>query len=132
MRDHSVGDSSSQLFQPDTVLPSQFFQALRRKSKQEAERRLVIAILQDAIECYQKHAFARDPKAQQLFRDAEEWIMSEDREYFFSFENVCELLGLEPEFLRRGLQAWRAHQRRPPEAPRRGPDADTDAAGSAA
>ena len=107
MRDNSVGEGFPQLFQPDTLLPSQYYALLRRKGRQEPERRLVIAILQDAVECYQKHLFARDNKARQLFADAEEWIMSTDRAYFFSFENVCELLDINPEFMRRGLLAWR-------------------------
>ena len=110
MRDNSVGEAFPQLFQPDTLLASQYFGALRRKGKHEPERRLVIAVLQDAIECYQKHLFARDHKARQLFTDAEEWIMSEDRVYFFSFENVCELLEINPAFMRRGLVAWRERQ----------------------
>ena len=111
MRDNSVGEGFPQLFQPDTLLPSQFFAALRRKGKQEPERRLVTALLQDAVECYQKHLYARDHKARQLFADAEEWIMSQDRCYFFSFENVCDLLEINPEFVRRGLVAWRERQR---------------------
>ena len=110
MRDHSVGESNPQLFQPDTLLPSQFFHALRRKTSQEPEKRLVMAILQDAIECYQKHLFARESKAQQLFVDAEEWLMSDARDYFFAFDNICELLDINPEFLRRGLLAWRERQ----------------------
>ena len=110
MRDHSVGEGHPQLFQPDTLLPSQYFVALRRKTNQEPERRLVLAILQDAIECYQKHLFTQDHKAHQLFADAEEWLLSEDREYYFSFENVCDLLEINPEFLRRGLVEWRDRQ----------------------
>lgn len=106
MSDLSVGEANSQLFLPDTLLPSQFFAALRRKTDQGPERRLVLAILQDAVGCYQKHLFARDLKSQQLFRDAEEWILSEEREHFFSFENICQLIDIEPEFLRRGLLEW--------------------------
>ncbi len=111
MRDNSVGEGFPQLFQPDTLLPSQFFAALRRKGKQEPERRLVTGLRQDAVECYQKHLYARDHKARQLFADAEEWIMSQDRVYFFSFENVCDLLEINAEFVRRGLVGWRERQR---------------------
>jgi len=27
--------------------------------------------------------------------------------WFFSFENICETLGINPEYLRRGLEHWR-------------------------
>lgn len=110
MRESIVGERDSKLFQPDVLLPTQFFATLRRKQVQEPERRLVIAILEDAVDCYHKHLFARDHKARQLFLDAEEWISSEDRTWPFSFENICELLDLHPAYLRRGLLQWKEQQ----------------------
>jgi hypothetical protein len=111
MADHSVGEAHPHLFQPDTMLPSQFYAAaLRRKGALKPERRLIIAILQDAIECYQKNLFAREGKARQLYADAEEWIDSEDRSHYFSYENICEILDMNPGFVRRGLHAWRQRQ----------------------
>ena len=102
-----MNDGFSHLLQPDSLLPSQYYAALRRKTAHEPERRLVIALLQDAVDCYQKHLFARDRKARQLYVDAEEWITSDEREWPFSFENVCELLNIHPVYLRRGLLEWR-------------------------
>lgn len=111
MADHSVGEAHPHLFQPDTMLPAQFYAAaLRRRGALKPERRLIIAILQDAIECYQKNLFAREGKARQLFTDAEEWINSEDRSHYFSYENICEILEMNPEFVRRGLHLWRERQ----------------------
>jgi hypothetical protein len=110
MRESIVGERDSKLFQPDVLLPAQFFATLRRKQVQEPERRLVIAILEDAVDCYHKHLFARDHKARQLFQDAEEWVFSEDRSWPFSFENICDLLDLNPAYLRRGLRQWKEHQ----------------------
>jgi len=110
MRDSIVNDTFAHLLQPDTLLPSQYFAIVKRKGAHEPERRLVIAVLQDAVECFQKHAGARDHKARQLFLDAEEWICSEDRSWPFSFENVCDLLHINPEYLRRGLIAWKDRQ----------------------
>jgi hypothetical protein len=111
MADHSVGGANPHLFQPDTMLPSQYFAAaLRRRGALKPERRLIIAILQDAIECYQKNLFAREGKARQLYADAEEWINSEDRTHYFSYENLCEILDMSPEFMRRGLHEWRQRQ----------------------
>ena len=103
-------DTFAHLLQPDTVLPSQYYAALRRRSAQEPERRLVIALLQDAVDCFQKHLWARDRKARQLYLDAEAWICSGDRSWPFSFDNVCDLLQIDPEYLRRGLLAWRERQ----------------------
>lgn len=104
------GDNLTNLLQPDSLLPAQYFAALRRRLEHEPERCLVVALLQDAVECFQKHLFARDRKKRQLFRDAEEWISSTDRTWPFSFENVCEQLELNPEYIRKGLFAWKAAQ----------------------
>src|SRR5438552_6860919 len=111
MRDVVVSDTYSHLLQPDTLLPSQYFAALRRKGAHEPERRLVVAVLQDAVDCFQKHLVARDRKARQLYLDAEEWICSDDRSWPFSFENVCDLLQINAEYLRTGLLAWKERQR---------------------
>src|SRR5512139_843123 len=101
-----VGDT--QLFEPDAILPSQFFAAVRKKVPKEAEYRLAVAVLEDAIDCYQKHLNAADPKARQLFEDAEAWVVSDDRAWPFSFVNICELLNLSPAYVRRGLETWKA------------------------
>ena len=62
------------LFQPDTLLPSQYFDRVRRRAHPDGERRLMIAVLEDAVDVYRKQAGARDARRQQLFHDAEEWI----------------------------------------------------------
>ena len=110
MGDMIVSDTFAHLLQPDTLLPSQYFAALKRKGQHEPERRLAIAVLQDAVDCYQKHLRARDRKARQLFVDAEEWITSDDRTWPFSFDNVCDLLQISPEYLRSGLAVWKERQ----------------------
>lgn len=115
MRDCIVNDTFSHLLQPDTLLPSQYFAILKRKGAHEPERRLVVAVLEDAVDCFQKHIHARDEKARQLFVDAEEWISSEDRSWPFSFENVCDLLQINPQYLRRGLMAWKDRQLNEPQ-----------------
>ena len=105
-----VSETYTHLLQPDTLLPSQYFAALKRKGAHEPERRLVVAVLQDAVDCFQKHLWARDRKAHQLFLDAEQWIVSDDRSWPFSFENVCDLLQINAAYLRSGLLSWKQHQ----------------------
>jgi len=96
------------------MLPSQYFSVLRKTAPQGPEYLLVIAMLQDAIECFQKYRWAIDENGQQLYADANEWIESEDRKWPFSFENVCGVLNLNPDYIRVGLNRWveRAEVRR--------------------
>ena len=97
----------SSLFQPDTVLPAQYLETFRRKAHLEPEKRLMLAVLEDAVACYQKHAGARDARGKAIFRDAEEWITEDNAEWPFSFDNICEILGFDPPYLRQGLLGWK-------------------------
>ncbi|MGZ6186518.1 MAG: hypothetical protein ACXWNN_11580 [Candidatus Binataceae bacterium] len=98
------------LFEPDTLLLIQYFEAMRRKHLLEGEKRLVLSVLEDAVECFMKCIDSSTNKGQRLFRDAEEWITLEDKKWVFSFDNVCEMLDVNPEYLRRGLREWKVRK----------------------
>jgi len=106
-------DRSFGLFEPDALLPAQFYAAFRGGSAVRGEKRLMLAVLQDALDCYQKYAFVKDGHGRQLFADADEWITCEDRDWYFSFENICETLEINPAYLRGGVQQWRKHSLQP-------------------
>jgi hypothetical protein len=93
------------LFTPDTLLPSQYFDRMRRRSEFDGERRLMIAVLEDAVDVYRKQVGAQDARGKQLFREAEEWIEDTDRTWLFSFENICDVLDIDATYVRRGLHA---------------------------
>ena len=95
------------VFEPDTLLGSQYFDRVRRRAGHDGERHLMVAILEDAVHTYIKHAATDDPVRGELFRDAEEWIESRDASWFYSFENVCAVLDLDADYIRRGLHAWK-------------------------
>src|SRR5579862_638630 len=95
------------LFEPDTLLPIQYFEAMRRKHLLEGEKRLILSVLEDAVECFMKCIESPTSKGQRLFRDADEWILLEDKHWVFSFDNVCDMLDINPEYMRRGLRQWK-------------------------
>ena len=100
-------DRLATLFEPDVLLPAQFFAAFRRAGGLERERLLMLAVLEDAIDCYQKFAHSRDPRGLQMFEESREWVSSTDRSWLFSFENICDTLEINAEYVRRGLREWR-------------------------
>ena len=106
-RAHGVEEKVAELFQPDTLLPSQFFDRTRRRSEHDGERRLMIAVLEDAVDVYRKQAGAGDPRGEQLFREAEAWIEDPDRTWLFSFQNICDVLDIDAGYLREGLHRWK-------------------------
>ena len=95
------------LFEPDTLLPIQYFEAMRRKHLLEGEKRLILSVLEDAIECFMKCIDSPTNKGQRLFREADEWIFLEDKRWVFSFDNVADMLDINPEYMRRGLREWK-------------------------
>src|SRR3989344_3846221 len=95
------------LFQIDAVMPTQFLAVFSGSRPACPERKLILAVLEEAFHCYQKYVLAKDARRKRLFREAEEWINSSDRSWPFSFVNICETLGINPEYLRRGMQAWK-------------------------
>lgn len=95
------------LFEPDTLLPIQYFEAMRKKHLLEGEKRLILSVLEDAIECFMKCIDSPTNKGQRLFREADEWIAHEDKRWVFSFDNVCDMLDINPEYMRVGLRKWK-------------------------
>lgn len=67
----------------------------------------MLAVLQDAVTCFQEHVTAKCKRKQSLHHEAEEWISSTERCYLFAFENVCEALGFDADYMREGLMRWK-------------------------
>jgi len=97
--------------EPETILPSQFFDRIQIDASLQPEKRLMLAVLEDAVGTFQKYVAATGRRGQRLFNEAEEWFSSEPGEWPFAFESICEALGLEPAYIRAGLRRWRDGQR---------------------
>jgi hypothetical protein len=102
----NMDERIASLFEPDELLSAQYFEK-RRKTLLEPEKRLMLAILEDAINCYQDHLLARRSKARRLFTEAEEWVLEKGSDWIFSFKNICETLGFNPEYVRHRLLGWK-------------------------
>jgi hypothetical protein len=89
----------------DVISSQQYFDNFRRSEYLEPEKALLLAILEDAIHGFENYRAATDRAGRERFREAEEWIMGCGDDWIFSFDNVCALLDLEPQYLRQGLLA---------------------------
>jgi hypothetical protein len=105
-------------FELDPLTTSQFFEKVgRQASNKSNEACLLLAVLQDAVDCFQMHT----PHAERHFKEAEQWIMkNEPSDALLTFEYVCSVLDLDPDYLRGGLRRWRDSSvaRREPKSPR--------------
>ena len=89
---------------PDVMLPEQYFDRLASRTSDSPERRLLFAVLLDAIIQLQRRNTSGSA-------EAERWIRNDtDSDSPFAFRNVCEALGIEPGYLQRGLLSWRRSQ----------------------
>lgn len=104
-------ESRGKLWTVAAVLPEQFHNAAASPCHGRPEAALMHAVLEDAVNCVRYGLRAAKRREQRLAREAEEWLLSDDVEWPFSFLNICTVLGLEPQYIRRGLQQW--HQQRP-------------------
>ncbi|HEU4341369.1 MAG TPA: hypothetical protein VFU31_07345 [Candidatus Binatia bacterium] len=94
------------LFSSDPLVTQLFFGSPSR-GPLAPEKELMLAVLADAVECFCKYSTARDGFRARLFREAEEWIFAEHEELPFSFNNICEALNLNPDYIRHGILEWR-------------------------
>jgi hypothetical protein len=96
-------DFLARILEPDIFLPSQFYGSGALSRKLEGERRLMIAVLKDAVECLDKYRGSRNVAGQSLYETAIEWIEDVSNDWLFSFNNICDSLGFDPDYLREVL-----------------------------
>jgi hypothetical protein len=96
---------------PEIILPSQFHGGFRHDASLRPEKRLMLAVLEEAVGDFQRFVAAPGREGQRMFRNAEDWFASEDTEWPFSFVNICQTLGLDVGYVRAGLGRWRDAQR---------------------
>ena len=93
-------DFLARILEPDIFLPSQFYGSAGLSRKLEGEKRLMIAVLKDAVECLEKDRGSRNSVARSNYENAIEWVMDNGTDWLFSFANICDLLGFDPQYLR--------------------------------
>jgi len=77
---------------------------LPRRSNWSPERKLAGAVFAQAlIEIRDRHA---DPKYARRVAEDLDWIASDDTAWPYSFVPLCELFGLEPDYVRLVVQRW--------------------------
>jgi hypothetical protein len=88
------------ILQPNVILPSQ---DVRARKPLTPEQRLMIAVLRDAINCLEKYRFATNYRGRRLFGEVTQWLGARDGAWPYSFESICEVLGLDANAVRQRL-----------------------------
>jgi len=90
--------------EPDTLLPVQYNEIMRRRSVLEGEQKLMLAVLEDAVDCYLKNMNAKSRRRRLLFYEVQNWMSARNRVGLFSYHTLCESLGIDPKALRAALE----------------------------
>jgi hypothetical protein len=72
----------------------------------------MLAVLADAVRCYQVGFDAQMTSRKRAFLEAEQWLFSPQADGPFAFENVCCVLDITPDYLRQMLGKWQAKRLR--------------------
>lgn len=98
-------DFLGDFLEPDILLPTQLLMP-DEKGIDGPERKLMAAVLSDGIEVYLTLSTSVTEPNKDDLADASEWVWTQDHSYVFSFDNVCESLGISPNYLRFGLERY--------------------------
>jgi hypothetical protein len=77
--------------------------ALAQLDYDQGEKRLMLAVLTDAVGCIERYRSARGARCRKEYQAALRWVAAHDRVWPFSFENICQALDLDAVRLRTAL-----------------------------
>ena len=100
-------EGANAIFSPEVILPTQFYRSSTSAHQYPGVAALMCAVLEDAIQCFQRQFFSNSRRDQRVAREAEEWFFTNDYEHLFSFVNICAVLGLDQQYIRSRLKRWR-------------------------
>jgi hypothetical protein len=95
------------------ILPSQFYDGRGyRIDAIEPIRRLMLAMLRDALVCIANRPGTGGFATHKAAREALAWIEDTNDREIFSFNSICDSLGINPDALRKSLADWQRSGRR--------------------
>jgi hypothetical protein len=98
-------DRSPPLWAPEVLIPSQFFQPTTDSARMwTGERRLLFAVLHNAVESLFRYQHDYSLHGRRLFKEAHDWFWSTHAWGLCSFETICPYLHLDVDYIRRGLR----------------------------
>lgn len=91
------------------LMPSQYYDLIGHRTMLNGEKKLLFAVLEDAIRVYVLNMNGRTAGARRSFEEVCEWMNARsDGQDLFSFESLCETFGIQPDTLRQQLSMLRA------------------------
>lgn len=105
-------DFEADVFRSDTLAPHEYWQVHRHRFRQP-EYELMLAVLEDAVQCFFANVLMRSRREKRIFKETEEWFSCTENDGVFTFENICSVHGLDPDYIRGGLGLFKSACRTP-------------------
>ena len=99
-RSRNERGSTTSLFGPNLILPSQYYDQLAYQGQLTPEKKLLLAVLESAAYDIQRYHNARRARERRLFLEAYAWFTSEEDKDPFSFVAICHALEWDPVYIR--------------------------------
>ncbi|HAC79644.1 MAG: hypothetical protein P8K76_11955 [Candidatus Binatia bacterium] len=106
LRHYSTRDSITDLFAPDMITPEQHRDQVRPEPTDQPEIRLMLAVMEDAVATFQRYLKEPSRGNEREYQETRAWLESEDLEWPYSFSNLCEALGMDPQLVREKMLSW--------------------------
>jgi hypothetical protein len=97
------------------ILSSQYNALIRRSSRFEGERRLLWAVLEDAIDTYLVSIDCGTAKQREAYEEIRDWFLPSTNgpDPLFSFPTICDLLDINGRLLLKAIESMREKNIRP-------------------
>jgi hypothetical protein len=115
----AADDQREAELEPDILLPSQLGDGLFGAARLQPEKRLQLAVLEDAILTFERSVGVDRPRPRRLLAEVDAWFASDATDSPFAFVTICHTLNIDPDYVRGGLRRRRTRleattQRKPP------------------
>jgi hypothetical protein len=89
----------------NVILPEQFFcPGGESFAAWTGARRLLFAVLEEALKTFLRYRNNCSRRGQRLFRETVAWFSSTNQHWLYSFESICQHLSLDADYIRDGLR----------------------------
>jgi hypothetical protein len=102
------------LFGPEIILPVQYAPPKDAEGRCEGERRLMLAVLEDAVVTLKLHLRAPSVHSRRIIAELENWLASGSRAHTFAFATICDVLGFDVSAVRAAIRQWTQAERADP------------------
>ena len=102
------------MFGPELILPIQHAPPRYAEGRCEGERRLMLAVLEDAVATLKLHLRGHSVHSRRIVAEVENWLASGSRSHTFTFGTICDVLGLDTSAVRNAVKEWTRAERADP------------------